>query len=65
MPQGAEQRPKAAAPSVGRPAACRLRWWWFKPLNAGVCRLHKVTPYHVGSADPGPPMARAISKREW
>jgi len=40
MRQGAEQRPKAAAPSVGRPAACRFGWWQAKPMILGVCRLH-------------------------
>jgi len=38
--QGAESRAQPAAPSVGRPAACRLFFWHAKPLILGVCSLH-------------------------
>jgi|GEM_PF-3103980 len=64
MPQGAEQRPQGrraiGGPSRGLPITLMM----FKPLNVGVCRLHKVHPYSVGTADPGPPMARALSQCE-
>jgi len=58
-PKGAESRAQPAAPSAGRPAACRFGQRHAKPLSTGVCSLHKVNFTNVGSADPGPPLARA------
>ncbi len=45
-------------PSRGLPIALMAG----QALQVGICRQHKVNFYYAGSADPGPPMARASSK---
>ncbi|MGP9792015.1 hypothetical protein, partial [Roseinatronobacter sp. NSM] len=44
-------------PSRGLPIPLVAR----QALKVGICRLHKVNFTGVGSADPGPPTARALS----
>jgi len=61
----AREHPKARDKAAGRRAiggpsrGLPITLMMLKPLNVGVCRLHKVNFYNAGSADPGPPMARA------
>ena len=47
-------------PSRGLPIALMA----LPTLKVGVCRQHKVNFTNAGSADPGPPMVRALSKCE-